>query len=146
MVDERLAAKADGSGLLGCSPSDDGELWPCYLEKAVACHCGGWDKIDGKKPRFHTSSSRTAISCSRKLVSPMMIIIHLLFNPCRRWSVYSCLVSTHGMQIPVHDPKRGQRSNFVRVLWQVQPEQEAVGGCGELAAQGVPGPVAHGVA
>ena len=47
VVDERLAAAADGSGLLGCQPSADGELWPCYLEKAVAAHCGGWDKIDG---------------------------------------------------------------------------------------------------
>ena len=47
VVDERLAAKADGSGLLGCKPSADGELWPCYLEKAVAAHCGGWDNIDG---------------------------------------------------------------------------------------------------
>jgi hypothetical protein len=47
VVDERLAAKADGSGLLGCKPSKDAELWPCYLEKAVAAHCGGWDKIDG---------------------------------------------------------------------------------------------------
>ena len=47
VVDERLAAKPDGSGLLGCAPSDDGELWVCYLEKAVAAHCGGWDKIDG---------------------------------------------------------------------------------------------------
>ena len=35
VVDERLAASADGS-LLGCAPSDDGELWVCYLEKAVA--------------------------------------------------------------------------------------------------------------
>ena len=47
VVDERLAARADGEGLLGCSPSDDGELWPCYLEKAVAAHCGGWDNING---------------------------------------------------------------------------------------------------
>ena len=47
VVDERLAARADGTGLLGCKPSADGELWPCYLEKAVAVHCGGWDKIDG---------------------------------------------------------------------------------------------------
>jgi hypothetical protein len=46
VVDERLAAKANG-GLLGCAPSEDGELWPCYLEKAMAVHCGGWDKIDG---------------------------------------------------------------------------------------------------
>ena len=46
-VDERLAMCADGSGLLGCKPSSDGELWACYLEKALAIHCGGWDKIDG---------------------------------------------------------------------------------------------------
>ena len=47
MVDERLASKATGDGLLGCAPSIDGELWVCYLEKAVAIHCGGWDEIDG---------------------------------------------------------------------------------------------------
>ena len=41
VVDERLAAKATGDGLLGCEPSVDGELWVCYLEKAVAIHCGG---------------------------------------------------------------------------------------------------------
>ena len=49
-MNERLATKplATGStGLLGCEPSQDGELWACYLEKAVAAHCGGWDKIDG---------------------------------------------------------------------------------------------------
>ena len=28
-------------------PSADGELWVCYLEKALAAHCGGWDKING---------------------------------------------------------------------------------------------------
>ena len=47
VVDERLASKATGDGLLGCAPSIDGELWVCYLEKAVAIHCGGWDEIDG---------------------------------------------------------------------------------------------------
>ncbi|KOO22612.1 hypothetical protein Ctob_001608 [Chrysochromulina tobinii] len=47
VVDERLASKATGDGLLGCAPSIDGELWVCYLEKAVAVHCGGWDEIDG---------------------------------------------------------------------------------------------------
>jgi len=47
VVDERLACRADASGILGCQPSVDGELWPCYLEKAVSIHCGGWDKIDG---------------------------------------------------------------------------------------------------
>merc|ERR1740121_2141797 len=46
-VDERLCSKADGSGLLGCTPSCTGDLWACYLEKAVAAHCGGWDEIKG---------------------------------------------------------------------------------------------------
>jgi len=50
VVDERLCSKADDTGLLGCAPSVSGELWVCYLEKAVAAHCGGWDKIDGGQP------------------------------------------------------------------------------------------------
>jgi hypothetical protein len=48
VVDERLCVNADGSGkLLGAKPSEDGEMWVCYLEKALAVHCGGWDKITG---------------------------------------------------------------------------------------------------
>lgn len=47
VIDERLCQRPDGSGLLGCHLSDDGELWVPYLEKALAVHCGGWDKIDG---------------------------------------------------------------------------------------------------
>ena len=48
VVDERLATPpGGGQGLLGCGPSVTGELWACYVEKAVAIHCGGWDKIDG---------------------------------------------------------------------------------------------------
>jgi hypothetical protein len=48
VVDERLCVAADGSGqLLASRPSEDGELWVCYLEKALAAHCGGWDKITG---------------------------------------------------------------------------------------------------
>ncbi|ACO60753.1 predicted protein [Micromonas commoda] len=48
VVDERLAANAQNPGkLLGAAPSDDGELWVCYLEKAFAVHCGGWDEING---------------------------------------------------------------------------------------------------
>mmetsp|Transcript_29256 Transcript_29256/g.84757 ORF Transcript_29256/g.84757 Transcript_29256/m.84757 type:complete len:514 (-) Transcript_29256:281-1822(-) len=48
-IDERLCTRAEGTALFGCAPSVDGELWACYLEKAVAVHCGGWDKIDGGK-------------------------------------------------------------------------------------------------
>jgi len=47
VVDERLCSTPDGSGLLGCLPSKSGELWACYVEKAIAAHCGGWDKISG---------------------------------------------------------------------------------------------------
>jgi hypothetical protein len=45
-VDERLCTM-QGFGLLGCSPSVTGDLWASYVEKAVAIHCGGWDKIQG---------------------------------------------------------------------------------------------------
>jgi hypothetical protein len=45
-IDERLACAADGK-LLASKPSEDGELWVPYLEKALAIHCGGWDKIVG---------------------------------------------------------------------------------------------------
>jgi len=47
VVDERLCSKANDSGILGSIPSRTGELWVCYLEKALAAHCGGWDEIDG---------------------------------------------------------------------------------------------------
>jgi len=47
VVDESLCSNAEGSGLLGACATITGELWICYLEKAVAVHCGGWDKIDG---------------------------------------------------------------------------------------------------
>jgi len=51
VVDERLARRADGSGLLGAAPHSDSELWVCYLEKALAVHCGGWDAIEGGQCR-----------------------------------------------------------------------------------------------
>jgi len=47
VVDERLCSRHDGAGLLGAEPTLTGELWVCYLEKAVAAHCGGWDQING---------------------------------------------------------------------------------------------------
>lgn len=47
-IDERLPVMADGSGkLLSARPTADNELWVAYLEKAIAAHCGGWDKITG---------------------------------------------------------------------------------------------------
>lgn len=48
VIDERLAANPKQPGeLLGARPSEDGELWVAYLEKALVVHCGGWDHIDG---------------------------------------------------------------------------------------------------
>ncbi|CAE7748895.1 DEK1 [Symbiodinium pilosum] len=41
-IDERLCMLPDGA-----HPSYDAELWACYLEKAVAIHCGGWDELEG---------------------------------------------------------------------------------------------------
>ena len=59
-VDERLVRTADGRSLVGCKMSGEGELWVCYLEKALAAHCGGWDKIDGGQ----VCSMRVRCSCS----------------------------------------------------------------------------------
>lgn len=51
VIDERLAANPkttfSTSTVLSSKPSDDGELWVCYLEKALSVHCGGWDAITG---------------------------------------------------------------------------------------------------
>lgn len=47
VIDERLCSKPDNSSLLGAHPTLTGELWVCYLEKAIAAHCGGWDEING---------------------------------------------------------------------------------------------------
>ena len=60
MIDERLCANPDGQQLLlGAKPSEDGELWAPYLEKALAIHCGGWDKIVGGQCTHGTYSSIT---------------------------------------------------------------------------------------
>ncbi|CAB9529106.1 Calpain-type cysteine protease DEK1 [Seminavis robusta] len=51
VIDERLCANPNTtystSTLLSSKPSVDGEMWVCYLEKAIAAHCGGWDAITG---------------------------------------------------------------------------------------------------
>jgi len=52
VVDERLPIRptkkaAAYSELLGAKPSYDGKLWVPYLEKAIAIHCGGYDKLVG---------------------------------------------------------------------------------------------------
>lgn len=49
VVDERLCCMPNGK-LLGNAPSITGELWVCYLEKAVAALSGGWDNIKGGTP------------------------------------------------------------------------------------------------
>ena len=48
MVDERLPVRSDGSKfLLGAKPSKTFKFWVPYLEKAIAVHCGGYDKLNG---------------------------------------------------------------------------------------------------
>ena len=48
-IDERLPVRSDNSGyLLGAKPSQEGKIWVPYLEKAIAIHCGGYDKLQGK--------------------------------------------------------------------------------------------------
>ena len=49
VVNELLTVIVDKGGIngqnLGVATSDCAELWPCYLEKALVAHCGGWNDI-----------------------------------------------------------------------------------------------------
>lgn len=51
VVDERLplapVASPAGASLLGAKPSARAATWVPYLEKAIAIHCGGYDKLVG---------------------------------------------------------------------------------------------------
>jgi len=49
VIDERLPIQPPPNSdlLLGAKPSREGKLWVPYLEKAIACHCGGYDKLVG---------------------------------------------------------------------------------------------------
>jgi hypothetical protein len=61
IIDERLCANPDEKKmLLGAKPSEDGELWAPYLEKAVAIHCGGFDKLVGGQC---THGTKNEIAC-----------------------------------------------------------------------------------
>ena len=46
VVDERLPID-EGGNLKFAAASQSNELWVCYLEKALAAHCGGYDGIVG---------------------------------------------------------------------------------------------------
>ena len=61
-VDERLCTKPNGE-VLGCAPCVHGELWACYVEKALAIHCGGWDQLDGGEP---THAWRLLTGCKQQ--------------------------------------------------------------------------------
>lgn len=66
IIDERLGANPDGKQmLLGAKPSEDGELWAPYLEKAVAVHCGGFDKVVGGQC---THGTKNEFACHGSIV------------------------------------------------------------------------------
>jgi hypothetical protein len=89
MIDERLCVMADGSRrLLASQPSDDSELWVCYLEKALAAHCGGWDKITGGQC---THAWALMTGCREQYMIQRLANgkygCHAKFNPnTRKWS------------------------------------------------------------
>jgi Calpain family cysteine protease len=88
VVDERLCT-IDGRCLMASKPSEDGELWVCYLEKALAAHCGGWDKISGGQC---THAWALLTGCKeqytiRKNKDTGMYACHAKFDPTvRRWA------------------------------------------------------------
>jgi Calpain family cysteine protease len=86
-IDERLPVRGGGAGgLLASRPSVDGELWACYLEKALAVHCGGWDKITGGKLLqvvslcLRDELANTSLSASAFLVSSIYTKVNVLMR------------------------------------------------------------------
>ena len=64
MIDESLCQSPFHKGqLLGSKPSEDGELWVPYLEKAFAIHCGGWDHIIGGQVRTKNMCNWFVLFC-----------------------------------------------------------------------------------
>ena len=121
VIDERLARKADGSGLLGCEMSRDGELWVCYLEKAIAVHV----RYTISNAR-HVSSLRIRASSHEELTRkhvcapPSTVRAVRWVGQDQRRAVHARVVDAHGLQGHVYDPQ-GQR----RRLWlfrRLQPE------------------------
>jgi len=115
VVDERLCSNSSGcGGLLGAQPSATGELWVCYLEKAIAAHCGGWDKIDGGTC---THAWRILLGCREQYTIMRNgggFSCYGLLNPnTRQWEK---------MSNSPHDSHRG--------LWPM--EWPAVGGGGDM--------------
>jgi hypothetical protein len=86
VVDERLPASPDNKGqLLASRPSADGELWVPYLEKAIAVHCGGWDKICGGQC---THAWRMLTGCKEQYTIKQL-------DPVQQPNMYSCF-GAHG--------------------------------------------------
>jgi len=121
VIDERLCVQANGR-LLGAAPSEDGELWVCYLEKALAAHCGGWDKIKGGQC---THGWALLTGCKhqytiRKNNKTGKYACYAKFNPAtQRWSRHA------------NSPHDGEQS-----VWQVAwPKVGGGGGTKELTQE-----------
>lgn len=117
IIDERLCAAPDGQ-LLASKPSEDGELWVCYIEKAVAAHCGGWDKLVGGQCT-HAWSLLTGCKeqyMIQKNPQTGKYVCHAKYNPYeKRWA-------KHG-----NSPHEGERG-----MWKVPWPKVGGGGEAEL--------------
>ncbi|CAB9518072.1 Calpain-1 catalytic subunit [Seminavis robusta] len=119
VVDERLPVRDDGTGyLLGAKPSKDGKFWVCYLEKAVAMHCGGYDKIVGGNP----TDAWPMLTGSRN---------QFVIQKVRGTSKYWC-----GAKYNPEDQKWSPHSNSPHdsssMLWKVSWPKAGGGGDGDL--------------
>lgn len=142
MIDERLAAKADGSGLLGCSPSEDGELWVPYLEKvrishthclAMAIkHCASGTPC-GLSCSHCSGGQALAVHCGGwdKIDGGQCTHVRIRDAVCCSWQFASIaqagmlaagLVAADRLQRPIHDPTQQGDRQFP-VLRKVQPKR-----------------------
>ena len=118
VIDERLAAAPDGS-LLASKPSEDGELWVCYLEKAISIHCGGWDNITGGQSThawammtgcrnqytIKKNNKSGLYACHARLVCCPRIRMVVLLIVVRHLSLRSlCCITPDLIQLPINGP------------------------------------------
>jgi len=97
VVDESLPADPlDDEKLLASQPSSDAELWVCYLEKAFAVHCGGWDEIVGGQCSKYLSKRAIFGKFASSLSVRLAVPAHgFPFLASLTWFIFSLIILNH---------------------------------------------------
>ena len=100
--------------LLGAQPSRENKFWVPYLEKALAIHCGGYDKLIGtSRCQRILGTIRNTVPCERSLCSLLLFvsIYFVCFLRSIRWDpnvyrreLFECVADVNGQSESIHHP------------------------------------------